>query len=128
MLWRTVLRGLGVAVLVSVAVPFHGTAQTPQEAPRRPTGLTAARLIDNERVSVSKVTIAAGGDDGSLHASKQDTVLIQATAGQIEVQIGESKTVAREEAGKVWWLPKDVPHRVANVGDKPFDLISVNLK
>ena len=76
--------GIVVVALIGAAVmPFHGHAQTApagQAAPagRSGRGVGANRLLDNERVSVQRLSAAAGLTE-TMHKSPMDIVAIQAT-------------------------------------------------
>jgi quercetin dioxygenase-like cupin family protein len=110
---------IGSLLLIVVAlVPRSGQAQAGR-------GGGANRLIDNERVSVQRLSAAAGLTE-QMHKSPQDIVAIQATPGEIEMEIGGETTKGSQ--GRVWYLPKTVDHALFNRGTQPVDMIVVNLK
>jgi quercetin dioxygenase-like cupin family protein len=113
---RAVVVGSAVMAMVVVA-SLVGYAQR--------NGVTANRLIDNERVSVQRLTAKAGLTE-QMHKSPMDIVAIQATPGEIEMQIGGETTKGVQ--GKVWYLPKTVDHALFNRGAQPVDMIVVNVK
>jgi quercetin dioxygenase-like cupin family protein len=120
-----------------MVLPFHGHAQTAtasagQAAPAGRNGRAggANRLLDNERVSVQRLTAAAGLTE-TMHKSPMDIVAIQATPGQIEMWIGNDKDKIEKTTGaqgKVWYLPKSEDHALFNRGSADVDMIVVNLK
>src|SRR5437762_7466166 len=104
----TVRAALIVAVLVGIMlVPFGGNAQP------RP----GASLVDNNRVTVSRVTWDPGKSE-PMHNLPVDVVVIQATPGDLEVTIGDQKTTGHQEPGYTWYMPKELPHAVVNTGTK----------
>jgi quercetin dioxygenase-like cupin family protein len=105
-------------LIVVTLVPLSGQSQAGR-------GGGANRLIDNERVSVQRLSAKAGLTE-QMHKSPQDIVAIQATPGEIEMQIGDETT--KGSPGKVWYLPKTVDHALFNRGTQPVDMIVVNLK
>lgn len=109
---------VGLALLViSVIVPFRGHAQSGRGGNNR--------LIDNERVTVQRLTAAAGLTE-QMHLTPQDIVAIQATPGDIEMAIGSERTTGGQ--WKVWYLPQTVEHALFNRGTQPVDMIVVMLK
>jgi quercetin dioxygenase-like cupin family protein len=106
------------AVLVGF-VGFRGHAQTPR-TPRR-------SLVDNERVSIVRLTFAAGQRE-QLHSNPTDVIVVQATPGEVEFAIGDEKTTGHQEPGQVWYIPKQPPHAFSNVGPAPLDIVVISLK
>ena len=124
-----------VALIGAAVMPFHGHAQTAPAGQAAPAGRNgrgggANRLLDNERVSVQRLSAAAGLTE-TMHKSPMDIVAIQATPGQIEMWIGNDpdkieKTTGSQ--GNVWYLPKSEDHALFNRGATAVDMIVVNLK
>jgi quercetin dioxygenase-like cupin family protein len=50
------------------------------------------------------------------------------TPGRMEVLVGEKRETREYAAGEAVWLPRDVPHAVANAGDRALTVISVGVK
>lgn len=63
-----------------------------------------------------------------MHSNPNDVIVVQATPGEVEYALGDEKTSEREEPGKVWYVPKQPPHAMSNVGSAPFDIIVITLK
>jgi quercetin dioxygenase-like cupin family protein len=89
--------------------------------------ISAVKLIDNDRVSVSRLTFPPGARE-EVHITPQDLVVTQATTGEVEVTLDKETTVGRVETGKTWYVSKVTPHAYSNVGKEPFDLVVVFLK
>lgn len=121
--WPRVRRAALLTMLAAVAIgPFTGKAQTPS-GPR----IINTKLIDNERVTVSRLTFPPGVRE-PMHITPQDLVVIQGTAGDVEVSLGSETTKGRVEAGKTWYVSKVTQHAYSNIGKEPFDLLVVFLK
>ena len=119
------------AIIGFLAVPgalaltaAYGFGQPPATARPR---ISATTLIDNDRVSVSRLTFPPGARE-AVHITPQDLVVTQATSGEVEVTLDKETTVGRVETGKTWYVSKVTPHAYSNVGKEPFDLIVVFLK
>lgn len=114
----------GALALLAAAVllPRPGYAQ----AGRGAGGGGGNRLIDNERVAVQRLTTAAGMREEPHTHANDDYVTIQITPGDFEVTVGSETT--KGAVGKAWWLPRNVPHAVANTGRDPVDVIVVTVK
>jgi quercetin dioxygenase-like cupin family protein len=113
------IRFVALVLVGAVLIGFQGHAQ----APRTP----RPALVNNERVSVTRLTFAAGQRE-QLHSNPSDMIVVLATSGDVEFALGDEKTTGHEEAGKVWYIPKQPPHALSNVGSTPFDFILITLK
>jgi quercetin dioxygenase-like cupin family protein len=120
-----------IAVLAGVShVGWRATAQTQSagsQTGQRQGGATTT-LVDNDHVRVLRSKWAAGDNDGAVHNSATDLILVQITPGDVEQQMGEQKTTVHAEVGKTWFLPKEIPHRFANAGKEPYEFIAIILK
>ena len=92
-----------------------------------PDGITRTPGLDNAEARVTLVGFAAGARE-PLHSHPFDLVVVQLTAGRVEVRLADEVTVRDHAAGDVLFLPRDVPHAVSNVGAAPFDVLSVGIK
>jgi quercetin dioxygenase-like cupin family protein len=89
--------------------------------------LKATRVIDNERVTVLRLTMPPKYRD-PITSGPNDLVVTQVISGDVEVVIGSEKTTARREVGQSWFVAKGTPHAFSNPGNEPFDVIVVVLK
>ena len=104
-------------IALASATPLWAQTQTPG-------GVKSNQLVANERVTVMRLTAAAGLTE-DMHITPQDVVAIQTGPGQIEMQIGNE--VTKGAPGRVWYLPKTVEHALFNRGSQPVDMLVVML-
>ncbi len=125
---RSVCRAALASTLIAGALSDSGalTANAPGGA-QQATRISSATQIDNERVSVRRLTFPPGARE-QMHLTPQDLVVIQATAGDVEVSLASETTTGRVEPGKVWYVSKTTQHAYSNTGREPFDLLVVFLK
>ena len=113
------LRLVALVLIGAAVIGLQGHAQ----APRTP----RPALVDNARVSIRRLTFAAGQRE-QMHSNPTDVIVVQVTPGEIEFAIGDEKTTAHADPGKVWYVPIQPPHAYSNVGTTPVDIILVSLK
>ena len=113
---------LAVAGLLVSVISFRGRAQTPAARP-----VTSKVILDNDRVSVQRLSVAAGYRDPESVVPR-DMVAVQATPGEMEVVINGEKTTGHVDAGKVWYVPKTVKHQFSNIGTTAYDTLVITLK
>src|SRR5215467_11790819 len=96
---------------LSLLVLIAALAQAPAARP-----VTVTRVMDNDRATVQRLTVAAGYRDPESVVPR-DMIAVQVTPGEMEVVInGEKVTMGRVEAGKTWYVPKNVKHQFSNIG------------
>jgi mannose-6-phosphate isomerase-like protein (cupin superfamily) len=111
------------ASAIVFAFVYHGLAQTPAARP-----VTATRVLDNDRATVQRLTVAAGYRDPES-VVQRDMIAVQVTPGEMAVVInGETVTNGHVDAGKVWYVPKTVKHRFSNIGATSYDTLVITLK
>jgi oxalate decarboxylase/phosphoglucose isomerase-like protein (cupin superfamily) len=110
-------------LLARAAVVCALASPTPLGA-QAPSGITRNQLLANDRVTVMRLTAAAGLTE-EMHITPQDVVAIQTGAGEIEMRIG--KEVTKGAPGRVWYLPKTIEHALFNRGTQPVDMLVVLL-
>lgn len=120
--------GPGACEFVTVAIKpgSHSSATNP---PAQPTvaGISRTAGFDNAEARAVRVSFEPGAHE-AVHSHAYDLVLVQLSPGRVETALGSEKTTADLDAGTIQFLPRDVPHSVANVGATSFDLMSVGLK
>jgi quercetin dioxygenase-like cupin family protein len=92
-----------------------------------PAGITRAPVLDNAEARVTHVSFAPSARE-PVHAHPFDLVVVQLTAGRVEVRIGDQVSTRDYAPGEVTFLPRDVPHAVANVDRGPVEILSVGIK
>jgi quercetin dioxygenase-like cupin family protein len=92
-----------------------------------PAGITRAPVLDNAEARVAHVSFTPSARE-PVHAHPFDLVVVQLTAGRVEVRIGDQVSTRDYAPGEVTFLPRDVPHAVSNVGRGPFEILSVGIK
>ena len=92
-----------------------------------PEGITRTPGLDNAEARVTLVGFASGARE-PIHSHPFDLLVVQLTAGRVEVRLADDVTVRDQAAGDVLFLPRDVPHAVSNVGGAAFDVLSVGIK
>jgi oxalate decarboxylase/phosphoglucose isomerase-like protein (cupin superfamily) len=116
-----------LAVLLSSAGHTHSSKAASHEQAQNGPRISATRVLDNDRVSVSRLTFPPGVRE-AVHITPQDLVVIQASTGDVEVTLADQTTSGRVEPGKTWYVSKVTQHAYSNVGKEPFDLLVVFLK
>lgn len=119
---RTSTLSLAVTATIPVLVagllflPYRSYAQAPKRGV----------VLDNDRVTVQRVTQPAGTIEKPHPHPEADYLSIQLTPGSMEVTIAGQMT--KGTPGTVWYLPKNTPHTMNNVGTTPVEVIVVTLK
>lgn len=121
------LAALVSALIVGALADSGALAANAAGAAQQAARISSATQIDNERVSVRRLTFPVGSRE-QMHITPQDLVVIQATAGDVEVSLGSETTTGRVAPGKVWYVSKTTQHAYSNTGREPFDLLVVFLK
>jgi quercetin dioxygenase-like cupin family protein len=92
-----------------------------------PPGITRKPLVDNAEARVTHVTFAPQARE-PVHAHPFDLVVVQLTAGRVEVRVGDDTSTRDYAAGEVIFLPRDIPHAVSNADRGSFEILSVGIK
>jgi quercetin dioxygenase-like cupin family protein len=111
-----------LAVCAALLSPFSGAAQAPAAA-----AIAGAPLLANDRISAIKLSFPPGARE-SMHSHPFDIVVIQLTAGEVDVALNGDKSVGHIEAGRVTYVPAQAQHAVGNSGSTPFEMVVVGLK
>jgi mannose-6-phosphate isomerase-like protein (cupin superfamily) len=119
---RCVVRRMMMLAIVGVLlVPFIASAR------QAPAGLGMKVLVENERVRIQRLSVPAGFTD-PVSVAQNDQIAIQITAGEMDVTIGDKKTVGHVDPGTTFYVPKNVQHQFNNAGKTGYDTIVVMLK
>ena len=82
-------------------------------------------MLDNAEARVTRVEFAAGARE-PVHSHPFDLAVVPLTAGRLEVRIGEKVETRAYSPGDPMFLPRDIPHAVANAGTT--SVFSVGIK
>lgn len=120
--------GTTACEFVTVAIkPGSHSSNSAPPTPPVPSGIRRTPVFENDQTRVVKVAFDPGSRE-AVHSHAFDLLIIQLSSGRVETLLGTEKTVAEFGAGDVQFLPKDVPHAVANAGSGAFELMSVGVK
>lgn len=88
----------------------------------------ATRLIDDDRVRVTRFEFAPGAETG-WHRHEMDYVITAITDCHMLLELPEGKTAeATVRAGDAYRRNAGVEHNVINNGDRPMAFVEVELK
>lgn len=120
--------GTGACEFVTVAIKPgpHSSTSNPPAAPAVP-GIARTPMFDNDEVRVVNVRFEPGARE-VVHSHAFDLLLVQLSPGRVETLLGSDRTASDLGAGTIQFLPKDVPHAVANPGATAFEVMSVGLR
>lgn len=89
---------------------------------------TATRLIDDERVRVTRFDFAPGAETGwHIHALDYVITAVTPLAMRLEEPGGESRRVDVDQ-GSAYRRQAGVEHNVINEGDGPMSFVEIELK
>lgn len=92
-----------------------------------PAGISRTQLIDNGTVMCARLIYSAGAAETS-HTHPFAAVVIQLTPGDVDMTIGSEHTRAHRDAGFAWYIPREVPHALVNVGQDKIEQITIAIK
>ena len=97
------------------------------ESPQPPPGMTRAVVLENDTTLVARLGYEAGKGETS-HTHPFSAVVVQLTAGEVDMLLGTEHSRARREPGTVWFIPANVPHAAINTGTAPCEQIAITIK
>ena len=100
-----------------------GTAPPAQALP----GVTRTPMLDKPDVIVTRLEFEAEVRE-AVHTHPYDLLVVPTTPARLDVQIGDKKSVRGYAVGEAFFIPRNVPHAVANVGTSSFRLLSIRFK
>jgi quercetin dioxygenase-like cupin family protein len=113
--------------VVTIAIKADRRPGRDARAAATPPGISRAQLLENTETRVAHVTFAPSARE-PVHTHPFDLVIVQLTPGRVEVQIDRQVSTREYSPGEVKFLPRGVPHAVANVDGRPFEILSVGVK
>ncbi len=88
---------------------------------------TPTKLLDDERVRVTRWTFEAGAETG-WHRHQLDYVIVPMTECQLLLEEGGAERRVEVDAGEVYCREAGVAHNVVNGGDAPMSFIEIEIK
>ena len=100
-----------------------GTASPRQAVP----GIIRKPLLDKSDLSVTRLEID-GDVREPVHTHPYDLAVVPTMTGRLDVQVGDKKQVRAYTPGEMIFIPRNVPHAVANGGTTAIRLLAVVVK
>jgi len=100
-----------------------GTAPPAQALP----GVTRKPLLDNPDVKVTRLEFEAEVRE-AVHTHPYDLLVVPTTPARLDIQVGDKKHVRGYAIGEAIFIPRTVPHAVANVGTASFRILGIAIK
>lgn len=97
------------------------------QMPHIPAGVTRAQLLDNTSALVARLKFEPAAAE-PVHTHPFSAVMIQLTAGDVQMTIGSEKTSDRRIPGFAWFIPNGAPHAAVNVGTSACEFVTVAIK
>ena len=116
--------GLVVGLFV-VGVAAVGTAD--QQAGAPPPGITRTELVNNATALIARLRMAPGARE-DVHTHPFSAVVVQIGAGDVDMRLGDGHSTRRRAHGFVEFIAREVPHAAANVGQAPFEVVTIAMK
>ena len=113
--------------VVTIAIKPDRRPGRDARASAAPPGISRATLLENAETRVTRVTFASAARE-EVHTHPFDLVVVQLTPGRVEVHMGKQVSTREYSPGEVKFVPRGVPHAVANVDGRPFEILSVGVK
>jgi quercetin dioxygenase-like cupin family protein len=90
-------------------------------------GIIRKPLLDKADLSVTRLEIDADVRE-PVHTHPYDLAVVPTTAGRLDVQVGDKKQVRAYMPGEMIFIPRNVPHTVANGGTTATRLLAIVIK
>jgi quercetin dioxygenase-like cupin family protein len=100
-----------------------GTSPLPQPMP----GVTRKSVLDNAELSVTRFEFEPDARE-PVPTHPYDLLVVPTTAARLDVQLGAKKEVRSYAVGEAIFVPRSVPHAVANVGTASFQVLGIAIK
>lgn len=113
--------------LVTIAIKPDRKPGGDAPATAAPAGITRTPVLDNADARVTRVEFSPAARE-PVHSHPFDLVVVALTSGQLEVRVGDRVDTRDYAAGEPMFLPRDVPHAVANVGRAAITVFSIGIK
>jgi quercetin dioxygenase-like cupin family protein len=117
------------------ALPLHALALAlkPSRAHGDPTpqqlvpGVTRTALLDNAEARVTRLEFEEDARE-PLHTHPYDVLIVAITPARVDLQLGTKKDVHSYAVGETIYVPRTVPHAIANTGTAAFRILAIAIK
>jgi quercetin dioxygenase-like cupin family protein len=103
---------------------MRGGAAPPAQATP---GVTRTSVLDRPDVAVTRLEFEADVRE-PVHTHPYDLLIVPVTPARLDLQVGDRKDVHGYGVGEAIFVPRNVPHAVANVGTSSFRLLGIAFK
>jgi quercetin dioxygenase-like cupin family protein len=90
-------------------------------------GVTWVTVLDNDTVTATRVHMPPG-TAGYIDVPSAAIVIVQITAGDVELSENGESSRGPRPVGAVTYLPPGAPYRAVNIGKTTFDLLQIKIK
>lgn len=87
----------------------------------------ATKIVDNERVIVTRYDFAPGANTG-WHRHAHDYVVVPLLDGQVRIEAPDGEQIVSMQAGAPYFRRAGVEHDVINANDTDYAFIEIELK
>jgi len=120
-------KAFGILAIACGCIASAFAVRAAAEMQTMPPGITRAQLLDNATVMIARLSMAPGARE-QVHTHPFSAVVVQLGPGDVEMRIGTKPETARRDRGHVEFIAAEMPHASANVGQAPFDVVTVAMK
>jgi quercetin dioxygenase-like cupin family protein len=100
-----------------------GTAPPRQALP----GIMRKPLLDKPDLTVTRLEFAADVRE-SVHTHPYDLAVVPTMQARLDVQVGHKKEVRAYKSGEIIYIPRNVPHAVANAATTSSRILAIVIK
>jgi quercetin dioxygenase-like cupin family protein len=112
-----------LAVSIKLERARGGTAPATQAQP----GVTRTTVLDKADIAVTRLEFDAEVRE-PVHTHPYDLLVVPTSRARLDLQLGHKKDVRRFAVGEAFFVPRNIPHAVANVGTSSLRLLSIRFK
>jgi quercetin dioxygenase-like cupin family protein len=84
-------------------------------------------MLDNATVTVTRLRFAAGAGE-AVHTHDFPVVIVQLTAGEVDLTVSDARAIGPRVAGSVTYVPAGTEHAAKNAGAMTFELLAIAIK
>ena len=112
-------------VLAAGMLALAATAS--RQAAQPPPGITRTAILDNATAIIARLQMEPGSRE-TIHTHPFSAVVIQLSAGTIDMTIGKVRARQQRDPGFVWFIGKDAPHAAINAGPEAVQFVTIGIK